>query len=213
LLRHGESAGNARHVFAVRSFDPPKTDAGVEQASMQAESLCSAGVTAIHASPLLRARQTAAFASERCGLPVTYSDALWEVDVGDLDGRSVDQENLAIFRAVLDEWEAGSWDACLSGGETFTAVRARFRAFLDGALAGAEGPVLVVGHGVLFMVVLWAFCENRRPTLFENYMGRGHLSILSVEDGQCRLVEFNLAPGADLRRVQSPADGSDGEEQ
>ena len=210
MLRHGESEGNAQHVLAVRAFDPPLTDAGVEQALTQAESLCLAGITAIHASPLLRARQTAAFASERCGLPVAYSDALWEVDVGELDGRSVNEESIAVFQAVLDEWEAGCWDARLPGGETFAGVRDRFQGFLDDALSGVGGPVLVVGHGVLFMVVLWAFCENRRPTLFGNYMGRGHVSVLSGEDGQYRLVEFNVAPGADLQRVQPAADSIDG---
>jgi broad specificity phosphatase PhoE len=134
-------------------------------------------------------------------LPVSYSEALWEVDVGELDGRAVDEESIATFQSVLDAWEAGRAEACLPGGETFASARDRFRGFLADVAAGHEGPILIVGHGVLFMVVLWAFSENRRAHMFDNYMGRGHLAVLNGADGRYRLVAFNLAPGTDLATI------------
>jgi probable phosphoglycerate mutase len=198
LLRHGESEGNAKRVFAVRSFDPPLTQLGEEQARRQAEALSSAGIAEIYASPLLRTRQTAAFTAERCGLSVACRNALWEVDVGHLDGRDVTEETIGVFRAVLEAWEAGQWDACLEGGETFAAVRDRFHSFLTEVSEGYDGPVLIVGHGVLFMIVLWAFCDRPQPHIFDNYMGRGHLSVLTGQDGRFTLRAFDLAPGTGL---------------
>ena len=195
MLRHGESEGNARRVVAARALDPPLIDVGVGQATLQAERLSSAGLAAIHASPLLRTRQTAAIASERCGLPVGYSDVLWEVDVGDLDGRTVDEETLAVLRGVAKEWEAGRSAVGFPGGETLDGVYDRFHTFLASLGDGHDGPILVVGHGVLFMAVLWAFCTNPQPKMGENTMGRGHLSIVSGSDSRFDLLESSLPPG------------------
>ena len=194
LLRHGESAGNASGVFAVHALNPPLTDAGVAQATAQAKSLSRSGLSAIYASPLLRTRQTASIVSEHCGLPVVYSEALWEVDVGDLDGGPVDADSLATYLGVIGEWDQGDASAAFPGGETLDSVTARFKGFLDGLSGRNGGPTLVVGHGVLFMAVLWVFCDNAEPTMIENYMGRGHLSILSGQDGRYRVTAFNLAP-------------------
>jgi broad specificity phosphatase PhoE len=133
--------------------------------------------------------------ARRCGLPVAFTNALWEVDVGQLDGCSVDEEGLSAFRGVIREWEEGSLDASLPGGETLASARHRFGRFLDGLSDEPEGPLLIVGHGVLFMVVLWEFCKNPQPRMMDNYMGRGHLSVLSGRDHRYQLVEFNLAPG------------------
>lgn len=91
LLRHGESVANVRRVFAARKVDPPLTDMGIQQVTRQAESLKAIELSAMYASPLLRASQTAEILSQRCGLEVTFSDALREVDVGILDAKS--QEN------------------------------------------------------------------------------------------------------------------------
>jgi probable phosphoglycerate mutase len=201
LLRHGESEGNARRVFAARAYDPPLTELGVVQATLQAQALSSVGLGAIYSSPLHRTRQTAAIVRDRCAVPLTFSDALAEVNLGDLDGQRIDEDGLAALRAVLGEWEAGHVNTGFPGGETLAEVRSRFQGFLDQVIGGKEGPVLVVGHGVLFMAVLWAFCDNRRPRLLDNYMGRGHLSILVGADGRFDLVVFNQPP------VRAPDDG------
>jgi len=59
LLRHGESLANVDRVFAARKVDPPLSNVGIQQITMQAESLKSVDFSAMYASLLLRARQNA----------------------------------------------------------------------------------------------------------------------------------------------------------
>jgi len=202
LLRHGESEANAQRVFASRKIDPPLTRAGVRQATMQAEALSSVGLSAIYASPLRRARQTAEIVARRCGLGVTLSEALIEGHVGCLDGEQIDDpEKWAIWESVINQWEQGRFDVAFPGGETLAEVEGRFRRFLSGLGSSQEGPALIVGHGILFLAVIRGMCENRGPGIRDNYMGRGHLSMVSWTGDRLRVLKFNVSPDAAAQEV------------
>lgn len=197
LLRHGESEANAARVFASRKIDPPLSRAGVRQATMQAEALRSVGLSAIYASPLLRTRQTAEIVSRRCGLEVRLSEALLEGHVGCLDGEQVDDpENWATWERVIAQWQADQFDAGFPDGETLTEVRHRFQAFLSGLGEDRKGPTLVVGHGVLFLAVIWGMCVDRGPEIRDSYLGRGHLSIVAWHGEGLRVLAHNVSPEA-----------------
>ena len=88
LLRHGESWANVDRVFAIRKVNLPRSDAGIHQVTMQAESLKVIEFSAMYTSPLLRTWQTAEIVSRHCRLEPVFSDALYEVNVGILDGES-----------------------------------------------------------------------------------------------------------------------------
>jgi probable phosphoglycerate mutase len=194
LLRHGESATNVQRVFATRKLDPPLSERGVRQAAAQAEALREVGLAAIYASTLRRARETAEMVGLRCGLPVTYTDALREVHVGIIDGKSIDDPgNYQVYRDVVARWQEGRAEVGFPEGETLHDIAQRFRPFVTG-LEVQDGPVLMVGHGVLFMAVIWLFCDNRRPMIEENYMGRGHISVVCRGDDRFRLTRFNVSP-------------------
>ena len=196
LLRHGESAANVKRVFASLRIDPPLSDGGIQQAIMQAESLKNIQFSALYSSHLLRARQTAEIVGQRCGLEPMISEALHEVDVGVLDGEDQeDARNWQDFMDVVEKWNHGSPDAGFPGGETLEDVEARLRAFLDGLEHENEKPILVVGHCLLFMAVFWLFCEERRLKFHDGYMGRGHLSVISGNDDNFRILQFNVPPG------------------
>ena len=82
LVRHGQSAANARGVMCGRS-DPPLTDTGRRQARALASGLPRP--TRLLSSPLARARETAALLG--ADVPVEI-DARWtEMDYGALDGQ------------------------------------------------------------------------------------------------------------------------------
>ena len=81
FVRHGESASNAAPGGMALPLDRGDrlTDRGFEQAREVAERLGVAGATRILASPLRRARETAAVIAERLNLPITEVEELREL--------------------------------------------------------------------------------------------------------------------------------------
>nr|NIP92239.1 histidine phosphatase family protein [Akkermansiaceae bacterium] len=146
-------------------------------------------------SPLLRARQTSDVVSSETGLPVRCTDRLLEVDLGDLDGRAwSDGRPWEAYETVRQAWEGGCEDTPLPGGESLSEVRERLYPLLTDPDFEHAAGVLLVGHGVLFMSLLWLFCPNRAPTLQGNYMQGGHLTRLAPEKAGWRIEEFNVPP-------------------
>jgi probable phosphoglycerate mutase len=111
------------------------------------------GITVIVASPLLRARQTAAAVSAATGLPVT-TDADWaEVDFGEWEGLTR-AEAARDWAAEVAAWEADSAVAP-PGGESFDAAARRVLRALGAVLAAHPGEcVLVVSHVTPIKIVL-----------------------------------------------------------
>lgn len=195
LLRHGESLANVDRVFAARKVNPPLSDTGIQQAIMQVELLKAVEFSAMYASPLLRARQTAEIVSERCGLKPVFSDALQEVDVGILDGESEDDpQKWAVYEEVIRKWEQGFTSVGFFGGETLNDIEHRFRGFLHGLESKQQKRILIVGHCLLFMAIIWLFCENHGPTFENGHMSRGHLSVISKAGDRFRMLKFNISP-------------------
>ena len=218
LLRHGESVANVERVFAAKKIDPPLSDTGIQQITMQAKSLKNLSLnshfefSALYASPLLRARHTANIVGQCCGLEPIFSDDLMEINVGILDGE--DQEDAvkwAMYEGVIEKWNQGLYNVSFQAGESLNDVGTRFSRFLQGledkqSESNGEGNenILVVGHCLLFMAVIWLFCkkqrttssyrENHGPTLEDGHMGRGHLSIISKNNDRFRLLKFNISP-------------------
>ncbi|NLF00412.1 MAG: histidine phosphatase family protein [Anaerolineales bacterium] len=206
LLRHGESVTNVQRVFATRKLDPLLSEAGLQQAELQAEALAKVGLAAIYASTLRRARQTAEIVGRQCGLSVRHTDLLREVHVGIVDGLSIeDPVNRRVYDDTVMGWGQDRLEVGFPDGETLGDVERRFRAFLNG-LGAAEDPILVVGHGVLFMAIVWLFCDDRHPQIEDNYMGRGHVSILRGQGDRFRLEAFNVSPEDALRGALLPTE-------
>src|SRR5215218_6168626 len=84
-LRHGETEANAAGTIAG-SLDVELTKLGREQARVAARGLEHEPITAIYASPLRRARETAQPIAEALGLTVTILDEIAERNWGDLEG-------------------------------------------------------------------------------------------------------------------------------
>jgi broad specificity phosphatase PhoE len=195
LLRHGESVANVDRVFAARRIDPPLSDIGVRQAKMQAQSLKATEFSAMYASPLLRSRQTAEIVSQHCGLEPIFSDALYEANVGILDGEDQnDPHNWSACEGVVRKWERGLTHVNFPGGESLNDIGDRFRSFLNGLEGEQQKPILIVGHSLLFMAVIWLFCEDHGHRFEDGHMGRGHLSVISGSGDRFLILKFNIPP-------------------
>jgi len=200
LLRHGESMGNLTHVIDSRSLNLPLSDAGVQQAKMQADTLKFIDFSAIYSSPLLRARQTADLMNQWLDVGITISDSLYEVDLGVLDGISRDDPRMSIHMDILRKWEQGLADIGYPEGETLNDVGERFRSFLTELENNGQRVALVVGHGMLFWSIMRIFCRNNHGAKF---MDCGHLSIVSGTSDKLRLLESNISPGMPVRQLRS----------
>ena len=149
FARHGETAWTGNR-FTGQS-DLPLTDHGRASAETLAVRVARSGVledpaSVIVASPLRRARETAAIVAKAVDRPV-HAEARWmEAGFGSVEGLTFD-EGSAAWPAVFARLAAGDAAIDWPGGETWLALHQRVAAALDDVLA-RDVPVLVVGHGI-----------------------------------------------------------------
>jgi 2,3-bisphosphoglycerate-dependent phosphoglycerate mutase len=155
LIRHGQSESNA----GLPTNGPgasPLTALGREQAARMAAAFPEPPGLVV-SSPFVRARQTAEATVERFP-EVPYEE--WPVEeftyLGELHGPRTTTEQRRPFAEAY--WERVD-PAYVSGGdgESFQALIARARTFLD-RLAGRteEGVVAVFTHGIFMKAVIWS---------------------------------------------------------
>ncbi len=154
LLRHGQTALSRENVFCGRRLDPSLTADGMAMADAFARVNRDVPWRAIYASPLARARDTAAPLASVLGLSVEVRDGLAEIDYGAWDGKSaaaVDGE----FHDEFVRWEADpAWNPP-TNGETAIALAQRATGVIEEISAAVDdGNVLVVSHKATIRVLL-----------------------------------------------------------
>ncbi|MGI6403747.1 MAG: histidine phosphatase family protein [Oscillospiraceae bacterium] len=90
LVRHARSEGNEAGRFQGRT-DTPLAPLGLEQAAYLAERFAALPLDAIYASPLQRARQTAAAIAACHNLEVQTEPDVIEIDLGDFENRTLEE--------------------------------------------------------------------------------------------------------------------------
>ncbi len=88
LVRHGATVWHAENRYAG-STDVALDDKGRQQAERLAAWTATAGLTAAWSSPLTRARETAAPASQAAGLTRRIDERLRELDFGQIEGKTL----------------------------------------------------------------------------------------------------------------------------
>ena len=134
FLRHGESESNVRGVVAGWT-DVALTARGRAQAAEAAETLAGVGLTAIHASPLSRARDTAEIIGARLGLPVAVLPEIAERNWGALEGHPPEKHE---YREAPP------------GGESLDEFLERLMAGFAKAAPPGAGLPLIVSHSGVF---------------------------------------------------------------
>jgi broad specificity phosphatase PhoE len=151
LLRHGESEGNARHLFQGHD-DHPLTEKGRAQANALALRWVSEGrgFDQVITSPLRRAQETACLAIAPLGLAPLVSPLWIEQDFGVLnpvDYTQMTEEQRRLFPAVPT-------DKMGLTGESATEMASRAALAAQDLLARPAGRYLIVSHGVMLNAFL-----------------------------------------------------------
>jgi broad specificity phosphatase PhoE len=162
LVRHGTTDQNVRGLLLGRA-DPSLSGEGVAQAAALGEVLEREGRPArIVASPLKRARETAAAIAAPWGMVVDAESRLIEMDYGEWDERPLRD----IPRDVWDGWHADP-DFAPPGGESLRTVQRRVSdCMADLERDAREGPVIAVSHvSPIKAAVLWGLGLDGQPQL------------------------------------------------
>ncbi len=144
LVRHGQTPTTGK-LLPGRAPGLHLADAGVEQAQRAAERIAALKtVDAVYASPLERARETAAPIAAARGLKVQIDRGLLECDFGDWTGA----ELKALMK--LPAWgtvQRAPSTFTFPGGESFTAMQNRIVGAIDRLRAKHPGGTIVcVSH-------------------------------------------------------------------
>ncbi len=157
FVRHGESDANRLQVISNRHDCYGLTPRGQQQAQALAEKLKPVPIAAIFTSPLCRAVETAAILSQALGPPYQITDALREYDCGILEGKS-DPASWQLHQEIAEDWRLRqNWQRRPDQGESFLDIKNRFLPLITSLIEDpylAHVPILLVGHGGLFQLML-----------------------------------------------------------
>jgi probable phosphoglycerate mutase len=151
LLRHGEHAVQGR-ICAGRMPGVILSERGRGEAEGAARRLSELDISAIYASPVERAQQTAEIVGRHLSLPVKTLDDLAELDFGEWTGLTFDEVRKD---PRWPEWASHRSLSCIPGGETMRAVQRRVvEALMEMRADHPDEAVVVVSHGDVIRAAL-----------------------------------------------------------
>lgn len=153
LVRHGETTYNVERRLPGQLAGVALTDEGRRQAQRAAVALSGLPISAVIASPLERARETAEILARGWALPVRTDPRLLDTDVGSWAGALLDELNKTdpAWKAFVEHPNQPP-----AGVEGFAAVRARAVAAVEDALrdAATGNYLVVVAHADVIKLIL-----------------------------------------------------------
>ncbi|MEV3921734.1 histidine phosphatase family protein [Actinomadura coerulea] len=186
LWRHGQTSWNVERRFQGKT-DIPLDETGVAQAQRAAGLLAGLRPTALLASPLRRAADTAQALADITGLPVRHDRDLIERDGGAWEGLT--------SREIRERYPAehAAWQP--PGGETSAQVAKRVGSALERALdeLAPTGQLVVASHGAALRLGMSHLLGLPEET-WERLGGLSNCCwsvITEMRDGGWRLAEHN----------------------
>jgi broad specificity phosphatase PhoE len=154
-VRHGETEFAREQRFAG-ARDVPLTPRGQRQCRAVGRALAGVTVGAVYASPLARARASAAFIAAPHGLDVRLAPPFREMAFGDWEGLT--RADVAVrFPAEFEAWRTMPHRVQPPGGEPLDAVAARVGQGVAALRAQHEGEtVVVVSHAIVTRLIVLA---------------------------------------------------------
>jgi len=157
LIRHGQTAWNLEGRLQG-GRDSPLTDLGKRQAQALAIGLRPVPPASILASPLGRARKTAAIIAQSLKIPVEEDARLGELRFGAAEGLTTQEINKR-WPNFLSERERDKWQARWPDGESYADGEMRITTFVEDGLkphweSPSTRPLAIVAHETINMILI-----------------------------------------------------------
>ena len=192
LVRHGETEWNRLGRFQGIN-NQPLNERGRSQAQALAEALRLENFTALYASPLPRALETARFI-KAChpSAPLIEEPRLMEMDLGEFEGMEgrLWMEQHRDFAAA---WAKNPGSVRMPGGECLEEVQLRAAEALKDIIARHEpgSTLLLCSHNFVLLTLLCHALEIPLDRFREVKKGTASYSILSCDEGRFQIEVMN----------------------
>ena len=197
LCRHAEPEAAARGRVCGR-VDVGLSPSGEAQADLLAASLASERPSALYASPIRRARETAERIAPVLGLEPRLDPRLRELDFGELDGMTYEEVEER-WPDLYETWMRAPTEVRFPGGESFADLKRRAIEAAAGLVAAHAGEtVIVVAHAGVIRALLVDWLSMPDEALFRIEQRYASVNVVEVLDGtvNVRLVNGQVAAPA-----------------
>jgi len=202
-IRHGETELARDRRFAG-SRDVALTPGGRRQGEALADALAGAVVGAVYASPLERARATAAVIAAPHSLEVRVEPAFREMAFGQWEGLSGAEVGVR-WPEAYEAWRATPRLAAPPGGERLDAVAARVAAALAGLLdEHAGGTVVLVSHAIVTRLIVLAALGLEPDRLWSVDASPAGITEIEYQDGWVTVHRMNTLTHLDRIEAEPP---------
>lgn len=191
LVRHGQTEWNRVERFRGR-FDVPLNATGQKQAEQTAARIASQWKpTAIYASPLSRAMDTAQTIAKKFDLPVIPTDGLVDIEYGQWQGLSPEDASKQWPEGVKN-WYRQPEMAEIPGGESLSQVRERAMRQLRALVNQHPDQVIVlVSHTVVNRLILLGILGLSNQRFWRLRQEPCAINVIEAADGEFTLVKMN----------------------
>ena len=202
LVRHGESEGNVAVTLQGCRIDAHLSPRGRKQAEALAVRLADEPVDGVVASPMTRARETAAILEAPHGVGVSLDVELVEFDWGAWTGRPLDEDLERQGAAIRARGRAGDVDGPAPGGESPLLAAGRASRVLARLKARGVRAPLLVAHGRFNRILMTVLLGRDLSRMDEIRQRNGSLSLFEWDgDGAATpllLDDVGHLPPADV---------------
>ncbi len=182
ITRHGETEWNTqRRLQGWRNS--PLTKKGIAQGNLLRDAVKKYNITKIYTSTSERAVKTAMAARGKTTIPVELMDELREMNMGDWEGRTIDEIKEREPENFSNYWNAPHLFV-KNTGEDFDEILDRSKKAIEKILEEEkEGNILIVTHGVTLKAIMSHFSDEgfihfwTKPVVMQ-----ASISLIEVED-------------------------------
>jgi len=194
LIRHGETDWNAEKRWQG-SIPTELNSLGYQQARLLAQHLSPISFSAIYASDLPRAHQTAQALAELSQQTVQIEADLQEVNVGILQGFTGDELRTR-YPKIFAEWINGSMDFAPPDGESRRDGQIRMARIFDAIVARHDGIVAMVSHGGTIRLLLRMLFSDHQAIQNDQYTlpNTSYSRLVRTTDGAWTVHELGVTP-------------------
>ncbi len=183
LVRHGQTLWNVEYKYQGHT-DIALTELGVSQAQKVAERLAGEELTAVYASDLSRAYQTAEHIAGKHGLNVIAVPEFREISFGEWEGLKYDKINRE-WPELMERLFTHPDEIRIPGGETFRELKERSHQALQRLVASHQNEtIVIVSHGGTIRTLLCAALDIHLNKVWDIQQDNTAVNIIQYNDNR-----------------------------